>query len=202
MAVGHFTEVVPLVNAMQQPLLQLVFEPGQSIPVDFCWMVRLGFASANSWSDDDDFLPLGVWGPGQLLIPHRLAIQPVELRSLSNLVLEQCLIDASDGESFLSSHIEQLSVFFKLSRVRPAEKRMLKLLQWLGSRFGATTEQGVRLPLVAMKLTHRELGHLCSMTRVTVTKTLGLFRQQGWLLVDGEEEVLTWAAVDDCQRLF
>jgi hypothetical protein len=36
------------------------------------------------------------------------------------------------------------------------------------------------------QLTHRQLAEMASVSRVTVTKTLGHFRLQGWLLrVDG-----------------
>lgn len=42
-----------------------------------------------------------------------------------------------------------------------------------------------------MNLTHRQLAEMASMSRVTVTKALGQFRQQGWLKRVNESEVLS-----------
>ena len=52
-----------------------------------------------------------------------------------------------------------------------------------------------------MNLTHRQLAEMASVSRVTVTKTLGHFRQQGWLARVGELEVLTAPGVTHFQSL-
>ena len=46
-----------------------------------------------------------------------------------------------------------------------------------------------------MNLTHRQLAEMASVSRVTVTKALGHFRQQGLLERVGEVEVLNNAGI-------
>lgn len=185
---------------MSQRCLQLALDASQALPVELSWQIKQGYVHAKSWTEQGDLMPLGIWGPGDLVIPDRLTIQPVELRALSGLMVQECCPNSLEVQAFEVSHIQQMSLLFRLSRIRPAEKRLFILLKWLGDRFGQPSCKGLRLPLAAMNLTHRQLGDLSSMTRVTVTKTLSLFRQQGWLVPDRDEELLTEAAITDFQR--
>ncbi|MFN9872577.1 MAG: helix-turn-helix domain-containing protein [Cyanobacteriota bacterium] len=94
-----------------------------------------------------------------------------------------------------------MGVLLELTRIRPAEARLFHLLIWLSERFGTSTEQGRSVPLEAMNLTHRQLAEMASVSRVTVTKALGHFRQQGWLQRVGELEVLSKAGTAFFQGL-
>lgn len=82
-------------------------------------------------------------------------------------------------------------MLLQITRVRPVEARLFNLLVWLSDRFGSGAEQEPNVPLEAMNLTHRQLAEMASMSRVTVTKALGQFRQQGWLKRVNESEVLS-----------
>lgn len=94
-----------------------------------------------------------------------------------------------------------MAVLLELTRIRPAEARLFHLLVWLSDRFGSRSEQGRSIPLEAMNLTHRQLAEMACVSRVTVTKALGHFRQQGWLQRLGEKEVLSTAALSLFQSL-
>jgi CRP-like cAMP-binding protein len=84
-----------------------------------------------------------------------------------------------------------MGMLLQLTRMRPVEARLFNLLLWLSARFGASHQGGHSLPLEAMNLTHRQLAEMASVSRVTVTKALGHFRQQGWLQQEGALEILT-----------
>lgn len=77
-----------------------------------------------------------------------------------------------------------------LSRIRRAEVRLFQLLLWLGERFGRVSSRGVSLSFDEMNLTHRHLAELAGTTRVTVTKALARFRQEGSLIKEGTDELL------------
>ncbi len=94
-----------------------------------------------------------------------------------------------------------MGMLLQLTRIRPVEARLFNLLIWLSERFGTRTEHGLSLPLEAMNLTHRQLAEMASVSRVTVTKALGHFRQQGWLQRVGEVDVLSKAGIDLFQGL-
>src|SRR4028118_488504 len=53
---------------------------------------------------------------------------------------------------------------------------LYQLLTWLAKRFGSEVEQG---HLIDMILTHQDIAEIIGTSRVTVTRTLGHFEQQG-----------------------
>ncbi len=53
---------------------------------------------------------------------------------------------------------------------------LVKLLEWLATRFGRTVRQG---NLIDLRLTHQDLAELVGTTRVTLTRILGQLEQQG-----------------------
>ena len=144
---------------------------------------------------------MGVWGPGDIVIPDLLALQEVELRALSDVRVHEWRPNPDEHQCCAMLQIQQLGIFLQLSRIRPAEARLFRLLMWLGERFGARSEHGCSVPLDDMNLTHRQLAETTSLSRVTVTKALGQFRQQAWLVRLGDEEVLTAAGINLFQHL-
>jgi CRP-like cAMP-binding protein len=180
---------------MSETGLQLALEAGQSLPVQIGWRVNDGYLRATGTTDQGELFTLGIWGPGEIVIPELITQQPLELRALSAARVHEWLADPAEHHCFSATHIQQMGMLLRLTRIRPAETRLFHLLIWLAERFGSSTEQGRSLPLEAMHLTHRQLAEMASVSRVTVTKALGHFRQQGWLLRSGDEEVLSPAAI-------
>jgi len=186
---------------MSERGLQLALEAGQSLPVHVSWRVNDGYLRATSWTDQAELFTLGLWGPGEIVMPELLSQQPVELRALSAARVLEWSPDPAELHCCSTAHIQQIGMLLQLTRIRPAEARLFNLLIWLGERFGTSTEHGRCVPLEAMNLTHRQLAEMASVSRVTVTKALGHFRQQGWLLRVGELEVLTKAGISTWQGL-
>jgi len=54
--------------------------------------------------------------------------------------------------------------------------RLLQLLGWLAQKFGTEVDQG---QLIDLRLTHEEIAEFANTTRITVTKLLKQFEQQG-----------------------
>lgn len=186
---------------MSERGLQRALEAGQSLPVHVCWRVNDGYLRATGWTDQREIFTLGIWGPGELVIPELLSQQPMELRALSAASVQEWQPAPLNHQSYAKSHIQQMGRLLQLTRIRPAEARLLHLLAWLGERFGTRTEQGVSVPLDAINLTHRQLAEMASVSRVTVTKCLGHFRQQGWLQRSGELDLLSTTAINLLQGM-
>lgn len=109
--------------------------------------------------------------------------------------------EVDERNQFSTTHIRQMSMLLHLTRIRPAEVRLFNLLIWLGERFGHVTPRGIRFPFEEMNLTHRQLGEMPSRSRGTVTKTLGHYRQHGWLTREGSSDVLARSAIALHQRV-
>lgn len=135
-------------------------------------------------------MTLGIWGPGSWVSTDFISLRPLELQCLTAVVVEHALPTTADLQQALSEHLHILEELFQINRVRSAEDRLLHLLVWIGKRFGMVNSQGHRISLRELNLTHKALGDICGLTRVTVTKNLSLFRQRGILRDVGHGDLL------------
>lgn len=186
---------------MHERCLQLTLAASQSIPTNICWYINNGYLTATSRSGNADSYTLGIWGPGEIVIPELLTLRAVELLALSSARISEWTPRSEEKTGFSATHIQQMSMLLQIAKIRPVEARLLKLLFWLGKRFGTTTNPGLEVPIDAMNLTHRQLAELASVSRVTVTKALGHFRQQGWLSRSGEHDLITPTGITSLQQM-
>ena len=180
--------------------LQLTLEAGQSLPVHLCWRVSDGYVRAIGQTDLAESYTLGIWGPGEIVMPQLLNLQTVELRALSRARVHEWSPSPDEQQHCSRAQIKQMGMLLQLTRVRPVEARLFNLLIWLSERFGNGDESGTSVPLEAMNLTHRQLAEMACVSRVTVTKSLGQFRLQGWLLRIGDTDMLSAEAINLFQR--
>lgn len=59
---------------------------GQSLPCHLGWRIEDGYLRMTSWSDQAETITLGLWGPGDLVIPSLIELEPVETRLFRLLV--------------------------------------------------------------------------------------------------------------------
>jgi CRP-like cAMP-binding protein len=71
--------------------------------------------------------------------------------------------------------------------LRRVEERVRGFLELLATEYGQACEQGLRLDL---RLTHQEVASALGTTRVTVTRVIGVLRQEGWLSLDGQRRLV------------
>lgn len=171
--------------------LRLMLRAGATLPCNLSWKIEDGYVRMTSWGEDADPITLGIWGPGDLVIPALIGIEPVELLSMSNVEVEEATPNKDEERRFVEDQLRQTTNLLLLNRIRPADRRLFRLLTWLGKRFGRVNSQGVSLSFEDMNLTHRQLADVSGITRVTVTKVLTRFRQDGRLIKNGSDETLT-----------
>lgn len=170
--------------------LELSLHSGPSVPCNLSWRIEDGYLRAASWGQHGESFTLGIWGPGDLVIPTLMVVDPLQLLSLSAIRLLEISPTGSDREAFLLGQAQQISTLLKLSRIRPAEARLFELLIWIGKRFGRVSRRGVSLCLEELNLTHRDLAEISGLTRVTVTKAISQFRAAGTLVREGQDDWL------------
>ena len=180
--------------------LHLSLQAAAAVPCNLSWRIEDGYLRVASWSDQGEPFTLGLWGPGDLVIPSLITVVPLQLLALSSARLEEVTVTADEREAFLLDQSFQTSVLLRLSRSRRAEARLFQLLLWLGERFGRVSSRGVSLCLDDMNLTHRQLAEIAGLTRVTVTKAISHFRQEGYLVREGHDDLLLREALPRLQR--
>lgn len=180
--------------------LHLSLEAGASVPCNLNWQVEDGYLRVASWSDHGEPCTFGLWGPGDLVIPSLITVAPLQLLALSPMRVVESDPSPQQREAFLLDLSLQSTILLRLIRTRPAESRLFQLLLWIGERFGRTNSRGVSLSFEDMNLTHRRLAEISGLTRVTVTKAISHFRQEGYLRKDGPDELLLPEALPELQR--
>lgn len=107
-----------------------------------------------------------------------------------------CVIPRKDFDQYLATHPNVTIKLTKLiglrlkkiqSRVedlvfRDVPARLAHLLSELGKTEGVTDTQGIRLKV---RLTHQEMANLIGCSRETVSTTMGQFRDDGLIQIDG-----------------
>jgi|LakMenEpi03Aug12_release.lakeMendotaPanAssembly.Ray.scaffolds.fasta_scaffold23446_5 biotin operon repressor len=199
-----FSSLFPAIPAMPTAMtardLHLSLQAGAAVPSNLNWRIEDGYLRVTSWSDQGEACTFGLWGPGELVIPALITVAPLQLLALSSTRIEERNPSPEEREIFLLDQCLQTSTLLRLSRTRPAESRLFQLLLWIGERFGRVSSRGVSLSLEDMNLTHRQLAEISGLSRVTVTKAISHFRQEGYLLKDGADELLLREALPQLQR--
>ncbi len=177
-------------TVMMSRHLELSLHPGSSVPCNLSWRIEDGYLQVASWGEQGESFTLGLWGPGDLVIPSLITSSPLQLLALSAVRIQEASPSPEERESFLVLQSQQMSTLLKLSRTRPAEARLFQLLHWMGQRFGRVSRRGVSLCFEEMNLTHRNLAEISGLTRVTVTKAISHFRHTGALVREGADDWL------------
>ena len=121
-----------------------------------------------------------------------------------------CVIPRKDFDQYLAMHPTVMCKLTKLiglrrkkiqSRVedlvfREVPARLAHLLSELGKTEGVVEKQGIRLKV---KLTHQEMANLIGCSRETVSTTMGQFRDDGLIQIDGR--TITILKPDGLSRL-
>ena len=171
---------MPTLTATKQPL-RLTLQPGDVLPESLSWKILDGYIRTSVLEEDGESIILGVWGPGDWVTAAYSALKPIEIQCISPVVVEEFQPDSEDVQNLLRQQIQNLEEIFQFNRIRSADLRLLRLLTWIGRRFGQVNSRGYRLSLKEMNLTHKSLADLCGLTRVTVTKVLNRYKVEGVL---------------------
>ena len=81
----------------------------------------------------------------------------------------------------------QSEYLLSLLGLRRVEERVRGFLELLAQDYGQPCDEGLRLNL---RLTHQEMASALSTTRVTVTRVIGLLRDEGWLKIDAQRHLV------------
>ncbi len=175
--------------------LRLTLLPNDVLPEGLNWKIQDGYIRTAAWDEEGESLTLGVWGPGDWVTNSYSSLRPVEVQCLSTVVVEQYHPTEDEILHFLKQQIRNTEEIFEINRIRSAESRLLTLLRWIGTRFGQVSSKGYRLSLKDMNLTHKSLGDICGLTRVTVTKNLNRYKTLGLLQQVSDADLLIPASI-------
>lgn len=140
------------------------------------WKIETGVVRTVTWLEDATIITLGLWGPGDTIGKPISKCDPFQIECLTQV--KATLLPAEDwlNRDILLEHIQQVEEFMLMRSYKKVDFMLYKLLNWLAKKFGSEVEKG---HLIDMNLTHQDLAEIIGTSRVTITRTLGLFEQQG-----------------------
>ena len=93
--------------SMSHRCLRLSLRSDETLPVNLCWRVERGYVSLWRWGAEGEPHTLGIWGPGEVVIPALIGLSGLELRSLSALVVEEEEASSAMERQFLEDQLRQ-----------------------------------------------------------------------------------------------
>ncbi|MBW4582187.1 MAG: Crp/Fnr family transcriptional regulator [Tildeniella nuda ZEHNDER 1965/U140] len=152
------------------------FPPRSFVPLTYncAWRIEAGAMRSVTWLKDGTVVALGFWGTGDI-IDRTLASESVQIECLTK-VEATLLMEWQQEPEALLSYSRQLEELAVIRSHRKVDAMLLQLLSWLANKFGREVGAG---RLIDFRLTHQDIAELLGTTRVTITRTLNQFEQQG-----------------------
>ncbi len=141
------------------------------------WQIESGIVRTVTWLEDGTTVMTGLWGPGDVVGKLLSSVDPYQIECLARV--EASLLPLENGyirSEWLLAHLEQFEALLVIRSYPQVETMLIKLLGWLAKRFGREVEAG---NLIDLRLTHQTIAEALGTTRVTVTRILGQFEDQG-----------------------
>ena len=164
------------------PLTQRIFSRHDLIPPreDVLWRIERGAVRTMTWSEQGALITLGYWGAGDV-VGHPLSrLKPYQIQCLTSV--ETSILSLGMWEQALDAmllHIQQAEEILSIVHRKPVSLRLWQFLVWLGHKFGRDIHQG---RLIDLGITHQEIAEVINTTRVSVTRMLQQFEEEGMLL--------------------
>ena len=140
------------------------------------WQIETGVVRTVTWLEDGTIITLGLWGSGDAIGKPISKCDPFQIECLTKVEAILLSADRWLNRDILLHHIQQAEEFVVMRGYKKVDLMLYKLLNWLAKKFGSEIEQG---HLIDMNLTHQDIAEILGTSRVTVTRTLGIFEQQG-----------------------
>ncbi|MFM6189797.1 MAG: Crp/Fnr family transcriptional regulator [Planktothrix sp.] len=158
---------------------QRYFQRRERLPLrrEHLWKIESGVVRTFTSLENGTVVTLGLWGVGDIVSRVLSKADPYYIECLTPVQATAIPVTESDHlRPFFIEHIHQLQTFLEIVHSRPVDEALHKLLTLLANKFGSDVSQGQR---IEFHLTHQEIAETIGTSRVTVTRLLKEFEQQG-----------------------
>ena len=168
-----------LITCKNKHLNQYLFARKSVIPVkkDVLWRIDRGIVRTVTWNEDGTYITLGYWGTGDIVGYPLSKVNPYQIECLTSLEATIIPYDLWIKEiKALFHYIQQTEELLSILHRKPTSLKLWQFLVWLGEKFGRDLEQG---KLIDLNITHQDMSQVLNTTRVTVTRLLQKFEEEG-----------------------
>ena len=173
---------ISMMPSLLSPVPQRLFSRHDLIPPreDVLWRIERGAVRTVTWSEQGTLITLGYWGMGDLVGQPLSRVVPYQIECLTSV--ETSVVPPELWHQTIDSmlsHIQQSEELLSIIHRKPVSLRLWQFLVWLAEKFGRDVDQG---RLIDLLVTHQEMAEVINTTRVSVTRMLQQFEEQGMLL--------------------
>lgn len=147
---------------------------------DVLWRIDRGAVRTLTWSEQGTVITLGYWGTGDVVGQPLSRVVPYQIECLTSvetsIIPPQLWHQTMDA---MLSHIQQSEELLSIIHRKPVSLRLWQFLIWLGEKFGRDVDRG---KLIDIGVTHQEIAEVINTTRVSVTRMLQQFEEEGMLI--------------------
>ncbi|AFY86962.1 MAG: Regulatory protein CysR [Chroococcidiopsis cubana SAG 39.79] len=143
------------------------------------WRIERGAVRTVTWSESGTLITLGYWGAGDLVGQPLSRVVPYQIECLTSV--ETTIIPSELWHltvEAMMSHVCQTEELLSIIHRKPVSLRLWQFLIWLGQKFGRDVDLG---RLIDVAVTHQEIAEVINTTRVSVTRMLQQFEEEGLL---------------------
>jgi len=164
------------------------YKAGEVLPLKAreLWVVYRGVVQLLTLQASGDEVLLGLLGP---MMPVGLPLTLLETYQAVALTdgdilrlnwdeIQQCPRLTQEMNQQLARRLQQTESLLALAGKRRVQDRIQGFLHLLALEFGTPTPRGLR---IEVRLTHQQIANALGTTRVTVTRLLGVLREEGCL---------------------
>lgn len=192
-------EITPIQNLtdLENTLQVHKYAKGENIPLHphLIWYVSQGLVKLSTFSETGEEIITGLVAPKMVFGSTMTSLQIYEATALVNvdlLSISETQLNYSPALKKLilpkiQQHLKQAEYFLFIAGQRKLETRLLYLLEVLKQRIGEPVAEGTRL---RFHLTHQDMANICGTTRVTITRLLGQFQEQGLIMIDNKRHII------------
>ncbi|WP_035988318.1 Crp/Fnr family transcriptional regulator [Leptolyngbya sp. KIOST-1] len=144
---------------------------------DRLWLLKAGTVRTITYQEDGTAIALGLWSTGDIVGQSLSNADPYLVEALTPVeAVSIALSDWQPPVDVITSYLKHTEALMVVRTHRRAEAALLGLLQWLANRFGLQIDRGC---LIDLKITHQDMADFSGLSRVTVTRLLRQFEEQG-----------------------
>ncbi|WP_084639311.1 Crp/Fnr family transcriptional regulator [Geitlerinema sp. PCC 9228] len=175
----------------------LFYEKGQAIETKIhgIWQVCKGYVQVSTLYPSGEEGLVGWVGPSMCFGSWLTSLQTYQAKAQSDVYLTWYPMAEIESSPTLAQQLlpqmnrrlRQVEALLAIAGQRRVEARLQQLLQLLKQEMGETTPQGTR---IGIRLTHQEIANAISTSRVTITRLLSKFQNQGILSFDAQRHII------------
>jgi CRP-like cAMP-binding protein len=153
------------------------------------WKIERGIVRTSVLTEAGNIITTGYWGVGDVVGYPLSEAQTCAIECVTSV--EAWKLGSEQWPLYVTNLLrygQQLESFAVIGRLERTDLRLQQFLIWMAQKFGRVINLGC---LIEVPLTRQAIAEAIGTTRVTVTRLLGQFRQEGILIPQKRHLVLS-----------